>query len=132
MPAVDQRTLRLEGFRELSRAFALADRAERKLFRDSLREVAEPVRADAETLAVSRIARIGVTWSRMRVGVTRTSVYVAPKPRGTRGRGGKNRPNLADLLMERAMSPALDAHQDEIEARTDRMLGDVARLWERA
>lgn len=128
MPALDQRTVRVEGLRELSRAFALADKEERKRFRATLREIAEPVRADAESLAISRIPNVGVPWSRMRVGVTRTSVYVAPRQRGSRRR---KRPNLAGLLMDRAMSPALDAHQGEIAGAVDDMLGDVARLWER-
>lgn len=131
MPAVDSRTVRVEGLRELSRAFALADKAERKMFRDTLKDIAEPVRATAEINAVLGISRIGVPWSRMRVGVTRTSVYVAPRQRGARGRGGRHRPNLADLLMDRAMSPALDAHQSEIVGETDEMLGAVSRLWER-
>lgn len=131
MPAVNERVVRVEGLRELSRAFALADKAERRMFRQSLRDVAEPVRADAEALAVSRISRIGLPWSRMRVGVTRTSVYVAPRERGTRT-PTRSRPKLASLLMDRAMQPALDAHVEEVEEATDRMLGDVARLWERA
>lgn len=123
-----ERTVRVEGLRELSRAFALADKAERKMFRDTLKEVAEPVRSDAEALARIAIKPGAISWSSMRVGVTRTSVYVAPRRRRT---VGTRRRNLAAILMDSAMSPALERNRDDVERATDDMLGDVARLWER-
>ena len=63
----------------------------------------------------------------MRVGITRTLVYVAPRQRGAgRGRGGSHRPNLAPLLMDKAMQPALDQHASEIETRFEDFLGIIA------
>jgi hypothetical protein len=62
----------------------------------------------------------------MRIGVTRTLVYVAPRQRGVRGQGPKRRPNLADLMMSRAMEPALERHAGELEANVERMLDRVA------
>lgn len=129
MPA--ERTIRIEGLADLNRAFALADRKVRLEKNAQLRELAEPVRADAESLAVATIPRIGIPWSRMRVGVTRTTVYVAPRQRGSR-QPGTRRPNLAGLLHGRAMVPALNANQQEIVAGVDRWLGEVGRSWENA
>lgn len=131
MPAVAG-TLRVEGFRELQRAFALADKALAREMRDGLRDAAEPVRADAERLAVSTIPRIGLPWSRMRVGVTRTSVYVAPKQRGTRSSEARRRPNLAGLLLGRSMVPALEQNEARVAAEVEQLLGAVGRAWEHA
>lgn len=130
MPAVGQ-TLAVEGLAGLQRAFRVADATLVKELRDTLREVAEPVRSDAETLARSAIPRIGLPWSQFRVGVTSTSVYVAPRQRGVR-RGQRGRPNLADLLLGRSMLPALDRNQSRIEGEMELMLGTVGRAWELA
>lgn len=130
MPATGE-TLRLEGFRELQRALAQADRTVRTEFRLRLRAVAEPVRSDAERLASAEISRIGVPWSRMRVGITRTSVYVAPVERGRRTRQSMRRPNLAGLLMGRAMLPALQQNEARTVAEVESMLADVGRDWGR-
>jgi hypothetical protein len=129
MPAASERTVRVEGLRDLQRAFALADRELSRRLRSSLREAAEPVRADAERLATSEISRIGVPWSRMRVGVTQKSVYVAPRQRGARR---NRRPNLAGLLLERSMLPALDANQPQVVRTVEKVLDQVANLWEDA
>jgi hypothetical protein len=121
------------GLRELQAGFG---RAETQTFglNTGLRHAAEPVAADAERLASSSIRRMprSPRWSRMRVGVTRTLIYVAPKQRGARGRGNpRSRPNLANLLMDRAMQPALDRHTDEIVAGVgelvDRITADFNR-----
>lgn len=124
-------TLRVEGFRDFQRALKVAEAELHKEFRTTLRKVAEPVRTDAERLAVSAIPTIGLPWSRMRVGVTQTSVYVAPK---RRGRGGPNsrRPNLKGLLLGRALDPALDMNEERITQGFEDALLDVARKWERA
>lgn len=128
MPA--ENAIRITGLRELSRAFAVADKTLAKELRDKLREAAEPVRTDAEALASVGIPRIGMPWSRMRVGVTRSSVYVAPRQRGARGRPSTKRPNLAPLLLDRAMTPALEANRPHVEREVDDVLATVGRAWE--
>ncbi len=130
MPATDQRTLRVRGLTEMQRAFRLADRDLSRDLRATLKDVAEPVRSDAERLAVSGIRNVGLPWSRMRVGVTSKSVYVAPKERGRRSR--RRRPNLAGLLMDRAMSPALELNQGRIAHEVEEMLDDLFERWEHA
>jgi hypothetical protein len=124
--------IRVEGLRELQRAFKAADKTLQKDLRSGLRAAAEPVRASAESLAVEKIARIGVPWSRMRVGVTQRDVYVAPKQRGQKGRDQRlRRPNLFDLLMGRALQPALDQNIAKVERQLERLLDAVGSSWER-
>lgn len=106
--------VRVHGLRDLQRALNKVDRDTAKLVRDGLKEVAEPVRADAESLAVARIRTVGTTWSRMRVGTSPGTVYVAPK---ARSRGGSPRPNFGGLLLQRAMLPALEKNEERIEAQ---------------
>lgn len=116
--------VRIEGFRELNRALRFIDKNVAKEIRDEFREAAEPVRASAETLAVSRIRNIGPVWSRMRVGSTAREVYVAPR---ARRRGGSPRPNVGRLLFEQSMVPALEKHRGEIEKRTEDVLDRLGR-----
>lgn len=122
--------IRVNGLRDLNRALARTSKDVRLGIRKELRQVAEPIRSSAESLAFSRISHIGVNWSRMKVGVTQDLVYVAPRQRGTKTRSRK-RPNLAVRLMEDAMQPALDRHANEVEAELDDMLGRVAREFSR-
>lgn len=128
-----ERTLRVRGIEELNRALKHADRDVRLGVKKLQAGVAEPVRADAEALAVSSITRIGPVWSRMRIGVTVRSVYVAPKQRGVQSRGAslRKRPNLAPLLMNKAMQPALDRNAPLIAGAYDRMLGEVTERFGR-
>jgi hypothetical protein len=120
--------------RELNRAFRLADKAVHQDLRDALEEAAQPVRSDAQSLATQRIRRIGPTWARMRVGTAGGVVYVAPVERGAKGRGNQRfrRPNLADLMMSRAMEPALERNEGRVIARVNEALNDVHRVWEHA
>ncbi len=88
---------------------------------------------DAERLAVSGIRRIGIPWSRMRVGVTAHSVYVAPRKRGlkTRGSDPRRRPNLAGLLMGESLLPALQQNESRVASQVGHLLDEVGREWER-
>jgi len=125
----------VKGLRDVNAAFAKTDRDIRLGWRAGMRQVAEPVRRDAETLALSGIRRMPSSprWARMRTGVTRNMVYVAPRQRGVRWnkknpgyRFNLRRPNLANLLMERAMQPALEAHEHDITARFEQLLDHAA------
>ena len=114
----------VRGLHELQASLVHADRSLRLGVRGDLRQVAEPVQRGAEQLAAANISRIGPRWSKMRVGITRDLVYVAPRQRG--GKGATRRPNLGTLLMDRAMQPALDQHISEIEARFEALLDEVS------
>lgn len=123
-------TLRVKGLRDLQRAFAVADKDVAKGFRKSLRDSADPVQRDAEVLAMTRIDRMTIPWAQMRIGVTKTGVYVAPKKRAARGRGNlRRRPNLADLMMGRSMLPALDRNQADVVRNVEGLLADMSRDW---
>lgn len=117
----------VRGMRELQAAFAKTDRDTRLGVRHLFRDLAEPVRRDAEVNALMQIPRIGNRWYRMRTGVTRNVVYVAPRQRGVKGRPDdpRRRPKFADLLMGRAMEPALEAHETEIEGATEHLLDRI-------
>jgi hypothetical protein len=120
----------VSGLRDVNAAFAHTNRDLRLGWRAGMRQVAEPIRRDAEIAALTDIRRMPMSpkWARMRVGVTRNMVYVAPRQRGFKGRGRhpSKRPNLGDLLMNRAMQPALERHQHEITARFEHLLDTVA------
>lgn len=121
----------------MQRAFRVADKTLSRELRKGLRDSAEPVRSDAEMLAGTRISNMGAPasadaqdWRRMRVGVTRTSVYVAPRSRASSG--SRKRRNLFDLMTGRSLEPALDANVDEVTRRLDDVLGTVGAAWDRA
>jgi hypothetical protein len=123
----------VEGLAEVSRAFRKTDRDTRLGFRHLLRDVASPIARDAEVLAQSRITRIGRRWWRMRTGVTRSLVYVAPRERGTRRRGQVSEARraadrkFAAMLMDRAMDPALRIHEPGLERQMEQLMETLAR-----
>jgi len=130
--------IHVRGLDGLNRALRRSSRDVRLGIRKELREVAEPVRAEAEHRAHSEISGIArgrgrSHWERMRVGLSLAHdlIYVAPRQRGVKGRGAdpRRRPNLADLMMGRAMEPALEHHQAQIEARVGRALDRISERW---
>jgi hypothetical protein len=123
-----KQTVHVRGLAEMNRAFKRADKDLAKDVRSKLRDVAEPVRSEAETRAAHEIRNIGPEWSQMRTGATTRVVYVAPRKRS---RGGSRRPNFAQLLMDRAMQPALEANASEIEDAVGDVLDDICRHWGR-
>jgi hypothetical protein len=132
-----ERAVRIEGLRELERAFKLYGRGLDKGLREAMEAGAEPVRADAQALALVEIPRISVPsttvpWHRMRVGVTRRTAYVAPEQRGDKSRrGSRRRPNFATKLKTEAMEPALERNIPNVEREFDEALKDLARRWSR-
>lgn len=120
----------VEGLRELQVLFSKAGKEANSDLRSELRELGEPIRADAESLAATSIRRVGPKWSRMRVGVTRRLVYVAPKQRGVKRRGDpRARPKFGTLLEQRAMTPALRRNEGDIATNVNRMLERLAEKW---
>lgn len=129
------RAVHVVGLNGMLRAFAEADKTLRDDLKDALQEAAQPVRGAAQQLAGTRIRHMGVgrPWARMRVGQSGSIVYVAPVERGVKGRGGQRlrRPNLADLMMDRAMEPALEGHQEQVIQRLDKLIDEVIDVWTR-
>ena len=128
--------VKVRGLKELQRAFRAADRAIENDLKDALAEAAAPVRSDAQALAASRIQNVspGDPWSGMRIGVGRSVAYIAPIERGAKGRGNerKRRPKFAGLLRGRAMEPALERNINNVERRFEKLIDEVADVWERA
>jgi hypothetical protein len=119
-----QTTIRVTGLTELQAALKDISADAKKELRLTLKEAAEPVRSLAAAKAGAEIRNLGPRWGQMKVGATNKVVYVAPK---SRRRGGSPRPNLAPLLMDRAMQPALDASAAGIYERVDLMLDVITR-----
>jgi hypothetical protein len=117
------RSIKVHGLRELQRDLKKYQSDLAKELRGELKDAAEPVRVEAERLALQDIRNIGPTWSGMRVGVTGRMVYVAPK---RRRKGGSPRPNLAGLLMEKAMQPALDKHEGDVVNKVEDLIDHLA------
>ncbi len=115
--------IRVKGLNDLHRALKTADNQTRLGVRKVERQVAEPVRVEAEQLAAREISHIGTEWSTMRIGITQKLVYVAPK---RRRRQGSPRKNLAGLLMDKAMQPALERNRAKIEKNFEDMLDGMA------
>ncbi len=120
--------VRVRGLNELHRALKNADKDTRLGIRKVERQVAEPVRVEAQALASREISQIGREWSTMRIGITTNVVYVAPKARRKRG---SPRPNLAPLLMDKAMAPALEKHRARVESEMQDALDHMADNFNR-
>lgn len=117
----------VSGLKELHRdLLKMADQIDDDL-RDGLREAADPVKEAAQSKALSEITNMPPTpdWAEMRIGVTRAAatVYMVPAHRRSRGSG---RSNLANLLMERAMDPALEEKAGEVEEGVGRIFDKLA------
>jgi hypothetical protein len=129
--------VRVEGLRELDRAFRLYGRGLEKGVREALATAAQPVATDAQTLAIAEIPRISlpsttVPWHRMRVGVTKRTAYVAPAQRGDKSRRGtRRRPKFATKLLTEAMEPALERNIKNVERELGDALDDLGRMWAR-
>ena len=123
-------TVRVEGLRELTRAFGKISTDLRDEVRDELLDAVEPVKERAEQLALSRIRNMPESpqYAEMRTGVSKARgvVFMVPAWR-TRRRPNRRRPNLGELLLERAMDPALDEKEDEIVRGVERTLDHLAR-----
>lgn len=123
MPAATH-AAHVKGLRELVAAFDLMQGKTSSEVRVALAEAGEPVKDAAESLAVANVRNIGEDWSRMRLGITRSLVYIAPAMRSRRT--GLRRPNLAILLLERAMFPAVERNEAGVIRALDAMLGRLA------
>jgi len=129
----EQRAVRIEGLAELRTAFRVAGNAMDRDLDDALKSSADPVKSSAEanTSAIRNLREPrgdGISWRSMRVGITAHTVYVAPVNRGRRGR---RRRNLFDLLMQRSLEPALAENRSRVEQEVKDAVRDMGRAWER-
>lgn len=129
--------IEIEGFSELAKALARTGPDVRRALNAGLKGLAEPIARDAEQFAeagITGLARKRTSdWGAMRVGVARgfSLVYVAPRERGRLGRGDDplRRPAFADVLIEKAMDPAVEANEAGVIAGAEKIVDDVTRGW---
>lgn len=125
------RAVRIEGLRELERAFKLYGRGMEKGLREAMEAGAEVVRPDAESLARTVINQGKIPWSDMRVGTTRRTAYIAPATRGRRRSSRSQAEAFKSRMLGRAMEPALERNVPRVEIEFDDALKDLARMWSR-
>lgn len=100
---------------------------------DALKTAGEPVRLDAQALAVQNIPRVGFPWSRMRLGIKRNYVYVAPVERGVKSRTltSRRRPRFKTKLLDEAMAPALERNSERAAQEFEDAVEDMGKAWAR-
>lgn len=128
------KAISVDGLTELNRAFARAERDVRLEFRGTLRKAAKPVKDEAEVLASTDISHMATPpWTKMRVGVTRSLVYVAPRERGVKSKTNRarRRPQFGDTLLDKALEPALEHNIDGITGEVELMLAGISKDWAR-
>lgn len=130
-----ENAVRIEGLRELDRAFRLYSSGLARGLREAMEAGAEVVRPDAQSLTrVTLKPPKNVDWTLMRVGVTRRTAYVAPVQRGNRAtrpsskaRGTK----FKKKVVEQALEPALAQNVPRVALEFEDALADLARMWSR-
>lgn len=126
MPASS--AIKVDGLTALQKALKNCEKEVKSGIRAKLRDVGEPVRVEAERLASEEIRRIGPAWSQMKIGLTSSLLYVAPKQRSTSA-ASRKRKNLAALL-GRALNDAVDAKRAESLGLMENALDDILqRNW---
>ena len=122
--------LKVRGLKETARAFDhISDDLSGELT-DGLKKAAEPVRTAAQDNAVRRIRNVTRVsgWAEQKIGVSKRSalVYMVPVKRRTRS-AARRRPNFAELMLKRAMEPALDANEHRVREEVDDVLNRLGR-----
>lgn len=112
-------TVRIQGLREVNRAFKRIDAQLAKEVKDELKKSAEPVAADAR----EHIGHyVGASTSTIQPIALMGGVFVRQRQRK---RGG-NRPDFGALQMRILLGAAFD-HEDEIYRNVEHMLDWLAR-----
>ena len=130
-----EQAVRIEGLRELERAFKLYGHGLEKGLSEVLEACAEVVRPDAATFTAGIIKRSATDWTQMRVGVRTRIGYVAPVQRGTFSKRNPRRYGRGDRfklrVIELALDPALAQNIPRVEQEFEDSLRDLARMWSR-
>jgi hypothetical protein len=115
--------IRVTGLTELIKAFRAADAGLGREVRKTLIETGEVVKASAQSKAGADIRNIGPRWDQMRLGMSGDSVlYIVPARHRT---SGTPRPNLAGLLLERAMIPAAAESEELVRHNFENAIDDL-------
>ena len=117
-------TLRVKGYRDFVRATNRAGLEARRAVRTQFRQIGEPVRAEAQRLFEQFDARSAAGF---RIGVTQRGVFVEQGLRKTTGK----RPDYGALQMRKALLPALQLKQADVEKAMERAIDGVADHFDR-
>ena len=121
-------TVHVKGLKELTRDFKKISKDLDKLVTNELQEAAKPVQEKADELALSRIRNMTSRWARMRIGVSRAQgvVFMVPASKGR----SRKRPNLAPMLMDRAMWPAAEEEREEVVEALGEMIDRLGSKYD--
>lgn len=113
-------TLRVKGYREVTRALNQVDKDTRKTLLDALKKAAEPTSQDAR----SRLSRYaGLDTASIQPRAVSTGVYITQKHGKTTG----TRPDFGSLQMRQGLLPAVYDHQDDFRDEVDHALGTLIK-----
>lgn len=119
-----EETLRVKGYREFLRASDRAGKETKRFVRETYRKVGDVVKANAASRFQTYDAR---TAAGFRTVVRQRGVSVEQSLRKTTGR----RPDFGALQMRKALVPALEAKEREVEGAFERAVDTVADHFER-
>lgn len=105
-------TLKVKGYREVTRALNKVDKGTRKAMLDGLKEAAKPVAEDAR----SKLAGYaGINTGSIQPRAVANGVYITQK----QGKKTGARPDFGALQMRRGLLPAAYDGQDEFRSRVE-------------
>lgn len=112
-------SVKVKGLRELQRDFRAISKEASKEVRESLREAAEPVRQEAQSLFSGVDARSAAGY---KVRVRQRGVAVEQSRRRTTGQ----HPEYGALQMRRALLPALESRENDVVEGIEKALDRLA------
>ena len=115
-------TLQVEGYQELLRAFAFADKASQKALRDTLRQVGETVRLEATQRLSAKDARSAAGF---RTVVRQRGIEVDQRLRKTT----RLHPEWGSYQMRHALVPALYANEDNTVRRMEHAMDTICQRF---
>ena len=124
--------VRVRNVAEVNAALRSFDVSTRAGIIRELQPLGQTVASGAQSRALGSIRKMHLSpeWAAMRVGATGSLVYVAPVKRG-RKFGRQKRRNLAPLMLNRAMIPALLAAQPQIVSRSQEVIARTTGKFNR-
>lgn len=109
-------TVKVKGYREVTRALNRVDKGTRKALLDALKKAAEPTAADAR----SKLGRYqGLNTSSIQPRAVSNGVFITQKQAKKTGL----RPDFGSLQMRVGLLPAVSDHQDDFSDAVDNALG---------
>lgn len=122
-------SIRVDGLRELLAVTDQLDRDARRAVRNEIRDVAVPIRDEAQSLFLSRVSgdqrktRYGI--SVRKVGTVSVEQRVKGKDRDPRRR----RPKFTALVWDRSLQPAADNKENEVAERFEKTMDGIRQRW---